>query len=318
MKVILDLDTGIDDALALTYTIGLPDVELLGVTTTFGNVTVDTAVKNTINILDLLGKSDIPVYEGAPHAWKDDSYEPDEILHRIHGHNGIANVDLGEPKRRKEDISAVDFIIKAAEKYGKELTLITTGPMTNLADAIKKNRNAVEKIGKIVSMGGALTVPGNVGRFAEANIISDAHAAKYVLESDIPVVIVGLDVTMKTLFTAPNVENWRQIQTKAGEVITELATYYYTNESEDSEFGGAMHDPLAVEVAVNPDIVTDLFPVNLTVETDEASEGRIIANLDLLNREEKSAYVCLGVDSDAFIRKFTQIMSDVLKQQINH
>lgn len=157
MKILLDLDTGIDDALALTYAIGLPDVELLGVTTTFGNVTVETAVKNTINILGLLGKSDIPVFEGAPHAWKADSYEPDEILHRIHGRNGIANVDLGEAKRQKADGNAVDFIIETAEKYGGQLTLITTGPMTNLANAIKKNRKAIEKIGKIVSMGGALT-----------------------------------------------------------------------------------------------------------------------------------------------------------------
>lgn len=313
MKVILDLDTGIDDALALTYTVGLPDVELLGVTTTFGNVTVENAVKNTINILDLLGRSDIPVFEGAPHSWKADSYEPDEILHRIHGRNGIANVDLGEAKRSKEDLSAVDFIIETAEKYGDEFTLITTGPMTNLANAIKKNRKAIEKIGKIVSMGGALTVPGNTSQFAEANIASDANAAKYVMESGIPIVIVGLDVTLKTLFTGPNVEPWRQINTKAAEVITQLATYYYSNESEDSEFGGAMHDPLAVEVAVNPDIVTDMFPVNLTVETDGTSEGRMIANLNLLNREEKSAYVCLGVDSDAFIRKFTQVICDVLK-----
>lgn len=120
--------------------------------------------------------------------------------------------------------------------------------MNNLADAIKKDKEAIEKIGKIVSMGSALTVPGNVSPYAEANIHRDSKSAQYVFASDIPMTLVGLDVTLKTMIKGTDISSWHPIGTKASEAMVEMANYYYTNEFDNAEIGGAMHDPLAVEI----------------------------------------------------------------------
>ncbi|MGL4695523.1 nucleoside hydrolase [Enterococcus larvae] len=313
MKMILDLDTGIDDALAVAYALGHEEIELLGITTSFGNVTVDKAVKNSIDILDLFGQNDIPVFKGSDFPWGMDSYAPSENIQHIHGENGLGNIDLGVSSRRESSISAVDFMTQAAHEYGNLLTVVTTGPLTNLAEAIKKDRTAIEKIGKIVVMGGALTVPGNVTSFAEANIFNDAHAAKFVLESDIPLVIVGLDITLKMMLTGKDIQTWQSLSTKAAQAVTAFTTYYYQNEYDHSEFGGALHDPLAVEVAVNPEIVTDYLPINLTVETKGASTGRTIAALPRLNDTEKSAQIGLDVKGQDFVQRFTETVYRLLE-----
>lgn len=311
MKIILDLDTGIDDALAIAYAAGNTDVELIGITTSFGNVTVDIAVENTINILDLVGKNDVPVYRGAEHAWKKQSYKTSALLYKIHGMNGIGNVDLGIPKREKESICASDFLIEAAKKYGEDLVLVTTAPLTNLADAIKKDKDAIMKIGKIVTMGGALTVPGNITPYAEANIYTDADAAKYVLESGIPIILVGLDVTMKTLIDGKDIKSWKEVDSRVAEALTKMSVYYYTNELDDKEVGGAMHDPLAVDVAIHPSVVKQILPINLTVETDGQTTGRMIGNMELLNETQKSCFMCLDVDSKGFIKRFTETIKEL-------
>lgn len=314
MKMILDLDTGIDDALAIAYALGRPEIDLIGITTAFGNVTIDKAVKNSLSILELLGRSDIPVFEGAAHPSEKTSFMTTDHLHRIHGLNGIGNVVLDEAKNKKSPINAVDFLIDAATVHGNELTLVATGPMTNLAEALKKNRAAIEKIGKIVVMGSALTVQGNVSQFAEANIYNDPEAAKYVLESGLPLVLVGLDVTLKTMIEGSDIATWTEIDTAASRAFTEMASYYYTNESDEYEVvGGALHDPLAIEVAINPEIITATLPINLTVETEGVSAGRTIANMKLLNQKEKNIQVCVDVKGELFIKKFTQTVHEVLK-----
>lgn len=313
-KLIMDLDTGIDDALAIAFALRYEEVVIIGVTTSFGNVTLENATKNSINLLDLLNHRDIPVFEGAACPWGTTTYEPAPHLYHIHGDNGIGNVVLGEIKRLPNEQSAVDFIIESAKKYGEHLILYTAGPMTNLAEAIKEDKEAIRNISKIVSMASALTVPGNVNPFAEANIHRDPKAAKYVFESDVEMILVGLDVTLKTMIKGSDISSWHSIKTKASEAITELATYYYTNEFDDEEIGGAMHDPLAIEVALNPSIVTEAVKVNLTVETEGIAAGRTIGNLDLLKREFKNMTVCLDVDSDTFTKRFIDKVAQVLKQ----
>lgn len=315
MKMILDLDTGIDDALALAYALSQPQVDLIGVTTTYGNVETSTSIKNTLNILDLFGRSDVPVFAGSRHNWvSTENYVPAEIIYKIHGRNGIGEVELGEAKRKASEMSAVDFILASAKEYGAELTLVTTGPITNLADAIKADKDTVKKIGRIVAMGGALTIPGNVSPFAEANIANDPEAAKFIFASDVPIVIVGLDVTLTTMIYGDDITSWYELDTAAGKALADMSMYYYQNEYDDAEVGGAMHDPLAVEVAINPDIVKDILPINLTVETEGPSRGRTIADIDGLNRAEKSAQVCLQVDADAFIERFTTSIHNLIAE----
>lgn len=318
-KLIMDLDTGIDDALAIAYALGYANdtqaVDIIGVTTSFGNVTLENATKNSLNLLELLGRSDIPVFEGAANPWGSAiAYEPAPHLFRIHGDNGIGNVELGDPQQSPSSQTAVDFIIESAKQYGDHLILYTAGPMTNLAEAIKQDKAAIQNISKIVSMASALTVPGNVNEFAEANIHRDPQAAKYVFESDVEMTLVGLDVTLKTMLKGSDISSWHPIKTKASQALTELTTYYYTNEFEDETIGGAMHDPLAIEVALNPSIVKEAIKANLTVVTEGVATGRTTGNLALLDREFKNMTVCLDVDSDLFIQRFIDKVAKVLLQ----
>ncbi len=312
MKLILDLDTGIDDALALTYALGHPEAEVIGVTTTFGNVTIEQAISNTLNLLSLLNSQHIPVFEGAAFPWGVTEYQTTDDLHRVHGFNGVGNVKLPESKGIRNTESAVDFFLRAAKTYGNDLTIVTAGPLTNLAEAIKKDTEAISKVGHIVMMAGALTVPGNLTPFAEANILNDPLAAKFVFNSGVPFTMVGLDVTLQTMITQRDIEQWSNIPTKAAQAIAEMTSYYYTNEYSEKEFGGALHDPLAVEVALNPAILTQVLPINLTVETAGPSVGRTIGELTALNNPVKMATVGLSVDSLAFLERFLAVTSQVL------
>ena len=305
MKVILDVDTGIDDALAIAHALGLPELELIGISTGFGNVLAAQATKNTLNILELLGAADdVPVYQGALCPWGESDYTVKPFLHRIHGKNGLANIELGEPVHQKQEMSAVDFLIESAKQYGKDLTLITVAALTNLAEALQKDEKSIRKIGQIVTMGGAVTVNGNASPFAEGNVIRDPRAAKYVFESGLPITLVGLDVTMKTMFTGKHIEAWKDSGSRAHQVFKELTWYYYKNEYGMKDFGGAMHDALAVEAAAHPEVIKLRHPMHLTVETEGISAGRTIGDRKKLLLPDKNIQVCLDVDNEAFMKSF--------------
>ena len=311
MKMILDLDTGIDDALALAYALGRPEVELIGVLGSFGNVTVDTSVRNSLDLLALLGSGDVPVCRGAAHAWGAKGYEPGPFKYRIHGKNGIGNVILPRSAAEISPVGGVDFLLDAARRFGPELAVVATGPLTNLAQAIRQDRTAMERVGRISIMGGALTVPGNRTPFAEANICDDTAAANYVMESGIPLTMVGLDVTLKTKITGREIDDWRGVNTPAAKALVKMSEYYYTNESETGEIGGAIHDPLAVEAAICPDAF-EMLPCNLTVITEGPGAGRTVGDPARLSCPEKSVQVCVDVAADAFVEKFARTIHQLL------
>lgn len=200
-KMILDLDTGVDDALAISYALGSPEVELIGITGTYGNVLMEQGVRNALAITELLGHPEVKVYRGLDHSSTTDSFQVLEISSFIHGQNGIGEVVIADSTRDAEDTPAVDFIIDAAKTYGKDLVYVPTGPLTNLDAAIARAPEIVDEIGRVVLMGGALTVPGNVNAWTEANISQDPDAANRVFRSGIPATMVGLDVTLQTLLT---------------------------------------------------------------------------------------------------------------------
>ena len=160
-KMILDLDTGVDDALAISYALGSPEIELIGITGTYGNVLVEQGVRNALAVTDLLGHPEVKVYQGLPHSSTTDHFEVLPISAFIHGDNGIGDVEIPDSNRSVETESAVDFIIDAVKTYGKDLVYVPTGPMTNIEAALKKAPEIKDEIGQIVLMGGALTVPGN-------------------------------------------------------------------------------------------------------------------------------------------------------------
>ncbi|RSX55441.1 inosine-uridine nucleoside N-ribohydrolase [Bifidobacterium dolichotidis] len=312
-KMILDLDTGVDDALAIALALGSPEVELIGITGTYGNVLVEQGVRNALALTELFGHPEVKVYKGLSHALKRDGFEVEEISAFIHGKNGIGEVELPEPTRTIEDQNAVDFIIESAHKYGKDLVLVPTGPQTNIAAAIQKDPSIVDLVDAEVLMGGALTQPGNVTPCSEANIHQDPYAANYVFRSGMPTTMVGLDVTLQTLLTYKDTQRWRATGTDAGQKLADITDYYIkAYETTAPKLGGCgLHDPLAVGVAIDPTLV-NMLDINMMVDVDGPSNGRTIGDPDRLNDPHKTSKVCVGVDVDRFLKMFMDRITNLV------
>lgn len=312
-KLILDLDTGIDDAMALAFAVASPEADLIGIISSYGNVVVEQAAKNSLNLLDLVGANDVPVFLGEPHSKVTDHFDVMPISAQIHGKNGIGEVEITESPRAVADQSAVDFIIEAAHKYGKDLILVPTGPLTNLAAAIEKAPEIVDKIGKVVLMGGALTVPGNVTDAAEANINQDAVSANEVFTAGLNLTMVGLDVTLRTLLTRKETKQWRDLGTPAGVAFADIVDYYikaYEITSPGLD-GCALHDPLAVGVALMPDLVQTLW-LNMIVETEGSAWGRTTGDSNRLN-DPTTDQASINVDADRFLKIFMDRLTNLFK-----
>lgn len=304
-KLLLDHDTGIDDALAIAYAVASPEVDLIGVCGTYGNVLEATGVENALAILDLLGRPDVPVYHGEPHSLTTSDFEVLEISAFIHGQNGVGEAELVASDRAAHETAAVDAIIDAAYTYGEDLIYVPTGPLTNLAAALRKDPSIASRIGQVVLMGGALTVPGNVSPCAEANISQDPVAANEVFTSGIRATMIGLDVTLQTLLTYADTARWREVGTPAALFLANMTDYYIrAYETTAPHLGGCgLHDPLAVAVAVDPTLVTTL-PINMMVETSERFYARTIGDPTRLNDPVKTMQAAVAVDAPRFLNEF--------------
>ncbi|WP_057875981.1 nucleoside hydrolase [Liquorilactobacillus aquaticus] len=312
-KMILDLDTGIDDALALAYALADPDCDLIGIIGSYGNVYVNQGVQNSLDLLSLLGAEDVPVYLGADHSSQTDSFTVLPVSAQIHGNNGVANIQLPKAQRKPEQKNGVDFLIESAHKYKDQLLFVPTGPLTNLAAAIKKDPEIIDLIGHVTLMGGALTVPGNVSPAAEANIHQDPAAANDVFHTRLPLTMVGLDVTTRTLLTKKETKCWRALKTSAGLVYADLVDYYIEayKTTNPHLHGCALHDPLAVGVAVDPSLVSKI-KLNLKVDTETPFEGRTIGDEAGLNDLSVTTDVAVNVDKNKFLDKFMNRLTPLL------
>ncbi|TCD53984.1 nucleoside hydrolase [Alloscardovia theropitheci] len=312
-KMILDLDTGVDDAMAIAYALASPEVELIGITGTYGNVLVDQGVRNSLAITDILGHPEVPVFRGIEHASTKDSFEVLPISAFIHGKNGIGDVEIPDSPRPVEEQSAVDFIIEAVHKYGKDLVYVPTGPDTNIAAAIKKDPEIVNLIGNIVIMGGALTVPGNVNAWTEANISQDPEAADFLFRSGAPVTMIGLDVTLQTLLTYKDTQKWRETGTKSGEFFADMVDFYIkAYETTAPHLGGCgLHDPLAVAVAIDPTLVT-LLDLNMKVDVEGPTRGRTIGDEQRITDPHKTMKAAIAVDVDRFVNELIERIGNLV------
>ncbi len=311
MKLILDLDTGVDDAMAIAYALGHPKGELLAITTIFGNVCVDVATRNSLTMLDLFNHPEIPVYEGLSSPIGTESYAPSEDGIEFHGVNGVGDIDIDFSTRTKEAMSAVDYMIEAIEKYD-DLTIVATGPLTNIASLIERRPDLNNRY-KLVIMGGALTVPGNVTPFAEANIFIDPIAAKQVFESSQEVTMVGLDVTLRTLLTSEENNKFRAYG-KVGTLFADMIDYYINAYHGTDTKGCALHDPLAVGIALEPELAKT-YSLYMTTETEGLSSGRTIGIRLKIGEPNPNVHACLEVDVDAYMNQFMACMERVLKKE---
>lgn len=258
-KILLDVDTGVDDSIALLYALFHPEVEIVGITVGCGNVDAFQAAQNTLQILDLAKAGDIPVVIGANCPL---SGVPQEGVPLIHGDNGVGNVELPPTVRKVvSGISAEDFIYKKVLEYQGDLTIVTLGRLTNMALTLKKYPDMVSSKVKVVTMGGTLYVQGNVSPVAEANIYGDPEACDILFYSGLDILVVGLDVTEKTRLTRARIqrvcEYCSQDSKEALHYIEQALTHYMKGNRILSHCidDCPVHDPLAMVAAVAPSIV---------------------------------------------------------------
>lgn len=315
-KMILDLDTGVDDALAIAYATASPEVDLIGILASYGNNLRDVCAQNSLNLLNLLHQNNVPVYPGATHSSTTSNFSVMKVSKQIHGENGIGDVNLPASPRPLKKESAVDFIIKAAHQYGKDLIIVPTGPMTNLAAAIKKDPSIINEIGNVTFMGGALTVPGNVSATAEANIHQDPNAANLVMRSGLPLTMVGLDVTMQTLLTKKETAQWSKLGTKSGQAYAKITDFYidaYDQLGIDHR-GCALHDPLAVGIAIDPNLV-ETISIPLIVDTTGSTSGRTIGDAALTSDPSKPRVnIAIDIQPQVYLNRFMERLNKLFGQ----
>ena len=308
INLVLDLDTGIDDAIALSIAAKDESINLLGVTCTYGNVTVDESAYNTLSLLSLLDRSNVPVYKGRDSALLSSSpYFPHEAGRKIHGPKGSGDITLKESKRSIEKINAIDYLSSLMMKRD-DITIITTGPMTNLASVLSSYPTLSSWKGKVIFMGGALTVRGNVNHFAEANIFKDPEAAKIVVESGLDVTMIGLDVTERTRLYRKDAEKWKNKGNEIGETLGSMLDYYLDNTLDLDET--YVHDPSAVIASLHPEYFSFL-PLPLTVETEGLDRGRVVVDEKRLLDRDKMVKVALDVDRvklEGFLSSFDRYL----------
>ncbi|TBL80167.1 nucleoside hydrolase [Paenibacillus thalictri] len=304
-KVILDVDTGVDDALGILLAIRSGELDILGITTVNGNVSLEQATVNTCKILQLAGAEHIPVVKGADRPMIRSTY----FEHRIHGKDGLGGALKDMPVNKQvEDGHAVDFIIDQVRRYPGEVTLVMTAPLTNLAIAIMKYPELVRQVKEVVVMGGVVRDFGNVTPTAEYNIYVDPEAAKLVFKAGFsPLTLVGLDVTRKALLTEEHIASLGD-SPLAHYVKESTADYMQRYYERNGVRACALHDPLAVGVALNRELVT-AKPYYVDVETrSELCDGQTVCDFQNRLSQAANVHVCLEVAADEFLRLFIRAL----------
>lgn len=301
--IILDVDTGIDDAWAIAYALNSPTLDVLGITTGYGNADVETTTHNTLLMVQLLGR-DTPVYRGAERPlvrpW-------DGPVPSIHGQNGMGDVILPALTRHAERLEAAQFILDAVQTSTKKVTLVAVARLTNVARVLLYDPTIKTRIDRIILMGGAAFCPGNVSAVAEANIWGDPEAADLVFQSGIPITMVGLDVTMKTRLTRRDLEHLDP-SLPVSSILKEATNFYinaYQHGDASIDEWCPLHDPLAVAVAEEPSLI-HTHPYSVRVETKgEWTDGMTVVDARQDN-PTSPIEVAIAVDSEAFLQKFRQ------------
>ena len=279
INIILDLDTGIDDTLALLYVIARRDeFNLLGVTSTFGNVETETSARNSLTILDLFGRTDVPVFIGERAPEGKTAYQVMPYIHRIHGRNGLGEVDFPSSQRKPEEEGAVSFLSRMITSHPDDLTIVATGPLRNLAEVFRQYPETVKIPHKVISMGGALTVEGNVTPFAEANYYKDPKSASFVFSLPIDLIQIPLDVTERSHLYLSDTEEWKS---ERGMLIRKMTEFYIGFHKKDFSY---LHDPSAVCAALHPEYFSYLsLPMKIT------DDGRSVGDYMAAIPEKKVA-----------------------------
>jgi pyrimidine-specific ribonucleoside hydrolase len=299
--IILDCDPGHDDAIALLLALASPELELLGVTTTYGNQTLEKTTANAVRVLELVGRADVPVASGAAKAL----VRPLVVAAHVHGESGLDGPTLPPPSTEPVSTNAVEWIAGAVRGASNPVTLVPTGPLTNVARYL--SAHGTEGIDRIVLMGGAIA-EGNMTPAAEFNIWADPEAAQIVFDSELDVTMIGLDVTHKAV-TGLEVQRRLRQTGSIGVFVAELVDFFTVYHRQTYGWDGApIHDAVAIAHVLRPGLVeTKLRNVQVELES-ELCRGRTV--VDLWLRTDRPANAHVGVDLDA------QVFFDLLVERI--
>jgi len=273
-KVLIDTDPGIDDAQALAYAFAHPDLQVIALTTIFGNVSVELATANALRLCDLCNV-DAPVARGADRPLV---IKPNQVADFVHGKNGFGGVELAASERKADNRNAANTIIDSIRQHPGELTIIAVGPLTNLAAALQLDPDISQLVSEVVVMGGAFKTSGNVSEFAEANIWNDPHAAEIVFNADWPLTVHGLDVTHQVSMSREYLQSLADTSPKCGGFIAAASGFYCDfYEQTHGRKGCCPHDLLAVAYSANPHWYQKQPCTEMAVETDGEQIGRTTA-----------------------------------------
>lgn len=304
--IILDCDPGHDDAIALLLAVASPEVELIGVTTVAGNQTLDKTTNNALRVLEFAGRDDIPVYAGADRPF----IRPQDVAAHVHGESGLDGPDLPQPRSSAQEEHAVDYLARAIREREGRVTLVPTGPLTNIGLLFALHPDAVPE--RIVLMGGAIG-EGNRTPAAEFNIWADPEAAEHVFLAGLDTTMVGLDVTHRALIKDEHTERMRGAG-KVGNMVAELMDFYarfHKSRYPDLD-GSPMHDPVCVAHVIDPALMT-VLDAHIEVDCSGGpSWGR--TNVDWRSREHSpppNAKVGVDIDGARFAELIVERISSL-------
>jgi inosine-uridine nucleoside N-ribohydrolase len=301
--LLIDTDTGVDDALAILYALHSPQVKVEAITTVAGNVEVEKCTRNVRVILDYADIGYRPVVaQGARKPLQLGLVTAPDV----HGTDGLGNTQPTIRRRAQDGTTdAIECIRHFCDLYRNDLTIVALGPLTNIALAWKKYPRELRRINRLVSMGGAFHVPGNTGPVAEFNYFVDPHAAGVVLDSGLPVTVVPLDLTEQVVVTRAELQRVAQIRrNRVLSFIMRFTAQYMRYHRQTLGFEGAyLHDPMAVAIAVDPSLA-QFASARIIVE----SKGRLTRGLTSAERrtgtEQGRTEIAVSIDREKFVRLF--------------
>jgi purine nucleosidase len=303
LPIFLDVDTGVDDALALVLALRSPEFALQGISTVSGNVPLARSTANTLAVLEVLDAPPIPIAAGADAPLSGSGMTAEAV----HGDDGLGGVfHTLPPSHRRVSGDAVSLLLETIRRCPGTLTLIATAPLTNIALAIRRDPETMRQLRALIVMGGAIRVPGNVSPVSEFNFATDPDAAAIVLGAGLPLTLVPLDVTERVILTRRLVEESSRggaIQAFVRQITMATMAFHREHEGTDGMF---LHDPLAVGVALDPSLVRQ-EPLGVAVETQGSlTAGMAVADLRRRRRTAPTASVCLEVEADRFLDLFVK------------
>jgi inosine-uridine nucleoside N-ribohydrolase len=309
-KIIIDTDPGVDDSMAIQFALSSPELEIIGLTTVFGNVNVELATVNALRLLELAERPEIPVAMGAANPLKG---KFSGGVPFVHGEDGQGNTFKPESSLSPLNLSAEDFIIEKVLSFPKELTIVALGPLTNIVKAVQKNPNIVPLIKNIVFMGGNAFCPGNATPSAEANVYGDPHAADILFGLLCPITMVGLDVTHKTILTDDILKQIAQSGSALNKHVSEAYRFYRDFFFRVNKIDGTfVHDSSAIAYVIDSSFFrTHSFPIRVEIANciskgktwpslgDSDHEG---SNILLPWANRPKIKICYEVDSEKFVK----------------